>query len=105
LAGDGVLGGADGAAPFVRSWLSHVEKMRRRPRPDIPDHRDLGRGRRLVSPRWERLAPGQQPFRRNPEPPRIFFGVLGAIVSAAGTLLTLLGAVGRHPHAHRLART
>src|SRR5262249_60848325 len=81
-----------------------AEEAARAPPPDIPAHRDLGRGRRLVSPHWERLATGQQPFRRNPEPPRIFFGVLGAIVSAARTLRAFMGAVGRHRNTHGLAR-
>src|SRR5260221_1732590 len=73
-----------------------------RTRSDVANHRHLGR-RRLVS-HWERLAAGQQPFRRNAEPPRILFGVLGAIVSAAGTLRALMGAVGRDRNAHGLAR-
>src|SRR5215813_6339571 len=109
--GDGLLGGGmqvvqavGPAAYFVEIWLCHVVKMRRRAGPDISDHRNLGRRWRLVCPRGERLAAGQQPFRRNPEAPRIFFGVLRAIVAAAGTLRALMGAVGRHRNAHRLAR-
>src|SRR5262245_4283579 len=101
---DRVLGGVGRAAYFVEIWLCHVVKMRRRAGPDISDHRNLGRCWRLVCPRGERLAAGQQPFRRNPEAPRIFFGVLRAIVAASGTLRALMGTVGRHRNAHRLAR-
>src|SRR6516225_6942553 len=100
---DRVLGGVGRAAHFVEIWLRHVVKMRRRAGPDIADHLDLGRRWRLVCARWERLGAGQQPFRRNPEAPRIFFRILRAIVSAAGILRSLVRAVGRHRNAHRLA--
>src|SRR5262249_46368651 len=87
---------------FVEIGLRHtVVKMRGRARPDIADHRHLGR-RRLFSDR-ERLASGQQPLRRHPEPPGVFFGVLRAVVAAPRALRALMGAIGRYRDSDCLA--
>src|SRR5439155_22457572 len=91
LDGRHFLYGPGGPVYLVEIGLRHVVKVCRRTRSDVANHRHLGR-RRLLS-HWEWLAAGQQPFRRQPEPPPVLLGVLQALVAAARTLLAVLRAV------------